>query len=564
MCGIFGIYDKRKTYTEAEIRKSTQTLTHRGPDDEGYLIQPPVFFGHRRLSIIDVATGHQPISNEDNSIWITFNGEIYNYAKLRQELIKSGHKFKTNSDTETLIHLYEEFGEGFIERLRGMFSFALWDSKEDKIILARDRLGQKPLFYSFENGRLIFASEMKAILSTPGFQKSINNEALMLYLSYQYVPAPYSIFNEISKLEPAHYLVIQNGEFKKYERYWKPEFSPKTDLTFKEASEQLVTLTKEAVQLRMISEVPLGAFLSGGIDSSIIVALMSELSDRPVKTFSIGFNEPGYDELNYARMIAERYKTEHHEFVVTPNAEEIFDDLVYYYNEPYADSSAIPTYYVSKLTREYVTVALNGDGGDESFGGYRRYVAAGLYDKLYSYPQFIRSIMMLFGKVLPTSKERGSRLSRTKKFFNLMKKQPQDAYKYLVAHFNDDMLKNLLQKKYFTNTLKEFTSSTLNRHYEDIDIGIEFIERTMYTDQMTYLPNDLLVKVDIAGMIHSLECRSPFLDHKVLEFAAKITLRYSDFKGKIGSVIYRNNLESLNRHIIVEKEKSEVFEPYNL
>ncbi|MDD3627381.1 MAG: asparagine synthase (glutamine-hydrolyzing) [bacterium] len=563
MCGIFGIIDYNKNYSREIIKAAADTLKHRGPDDEGYLISPPAFLGHRRLSIIDLQTGHQPISNEDGTITIIFNGEIYNFSDLVKDLREKGHNFKTSSDTEAIIHLYEEKGEEFLTYLRGMFSLAIWDAKKERLILARDRMGQKPLYYSLSQGRIVFASEMKAILTLPDFQKSIDTDALSLYLSLQYVPAPLTIFTEIQKLEPAHYLIYEKGELKKISRYWQARFFPKTEISFNDASEKLVELTRESVRLRMISDVPLGAFLSGGIDSSIIVALMSEFSDRPVKTFTIGFNEPGYDEVNYAKMIADKYKTDHHEFIVTPNAADIFEDLVYFYNEPYADSSAIPTYYVSKLTREHVTVALNGDGGDESFGGYRRYVAARLFDRISNYPDFIRNSLILFGKLLPESKERGTRLSRMKKFLELMKSNPFNSYRNLINHFTDEMLSELLNPEIFMKKpLNDFLFMFLFKYFEDLDADLNFIDKVIYIDQMTYLPNDLLVKVDIAGMMNSLECRSPFLDHNIVEFAAGLPTEFK-VKGNQKKRILKHAFKKYLPPEILNRSKMGIGVPIN-
>ncbi|HDS09541.1 MAG TPA: asparagine synthase (glutamine-hydrolyzing) [Firmicutes bacterium] len=563
MCGIFGIIDYNRNYSRETLKKAADTLVHRGPDDEGYLISPPAFFGHRRLSIIDLQTGHQPIFNEDESICILFNGEIYNFHELDFELKSKGHVFKSKSDTETIIHLYEEKGEDFINYLRGMFSLALWDSKEEKLILARDRMGQKPLFYLLGHGKIIFSSELKAILTLPEISREIDTDSLLLYLSLQYVPAPLSIFKDIQKLEPANYLVFQNGELKSLKRYWHPVFYPKSDISFNDACSNLLTLTKESVRLRLISDVPLGAFLSGGIDSGIIVALMSELSGSPVKTFSIGFNEPGYDEVNYARLIADRYKTEHHEFIVTPNAAEIFEDLVYYYNEPFADSSAIPTYYVSKLTREHVTVALNGDGGDESFGGYRRYVAARLFERFSGYPDFVRDAMISFGRIIPVSKERGTGLSRVKRFLELMKKDPFNSYRELMNHFSDDMLSKLLKPEFLNKkALTDFLYISLFKYLEDLDPEADFIDKVMYLDQMTYLPNDLLVKVDIAGMMNSLECRSPFLDHKIVEFAASLPAEFK-IKGNCKKRILKHTFREYLPPEIINRGKMGFGVPIN-
>ncbi|MCD5401370.1 asparagine synthase (glutamine-hydrolyzing), partial [candidate division NPL-UPA2 bacterium] len=387
MCGICGIVDfKGEPVAEEVLRRMGEVLRHRGPDDEGMYInakcQMPnakcqIGLGHRRLSIIDLDTGHQPMSNEDGTVWIVFNGEIYNFQDLRPDLEKKGHKFFSRSDTEVIIHLYEEFGSDCLKFLRGMFALAIWDEKRERLFLARDRVGQKPLCYTESNDQLIFASELKAILQVPDVPREVNLEAVHHYLTYQYVPAPLTMFKGIKKLPPAHFLIWEKGQVR-IERYWKLSFRPGIIKSEEDCQERLGALFEEAVKLRLVSDVPLGAFLSGGIDSTAVVGMMSRLSNRAVKTFSIGFKEKAYNELKFARIAAEYFKTEHHEFIVRPEALKILPKLIWHYNEPFADSSAIPTYYVAERTREYVTVVLNGDGGDESFAGYPRYRAVKL------------------------------------------------------------------------------------------------------------------------------------------------------------------------------------------
>ncbi len=395
MCGICGIIDytgSDKVNAQA-IQRMCVAMKHRGPDNEGTYINknsPRVGLGHRRLSIIDLSSvGHQPMSNEAGSVYMIFNGEVYNFQDLRIELIKKGHIFKSNTDTETVIHLYEEYDEDCVKYLRGMFAFAIWDSEKQALFLARDRVGKKPLLYSHTNGVFSFASEFLALLESEQVKKQINYEAINCYLTFGYIPAPLTIYKEIFKLLPAHYLILKDNKIT-IKQYWQLDYSKKIDISEDEAAEEILRLLKEAVKIRLYSDVPLGAFLSGGIDSSTVVALMSQLSGKKVKTFSIGFEESDYNELKYARNIAKRFDTEHNEFIVKPKASEILPLLVERYGEPYADSSCIPTYYVSQQTRRYVTVALNGDGGDELFAGYERYQGMLLAEAFNRMPELFR------------------------------------------------------------------------------------------------------------------------------------------------------------------------------
>ncbi|HWA98650.1 MAG TPA: asparagine synthase (glutamine-hydrolyzing), partial [Pirellulales bacterium] len=380
MCGIAGIVDLRQVAPpRADLERLCRALAHRGPDDEGFYASGPVALGQRRLSIIDLASGKQPLSNEDGRVWITFNGEIYNFHELRDQLEARGHRFATHSDTEAIVHAYEEYGPSCVEHLRGMFAFAIWDENQQTLFLARDRVGKKPLFYALADGVFVFASELQALVTHPAVRRTLDPTAIDDYLTYGYIPAPKSVFVGVRKLEPAHHLTLNlrhpSDPLGQPQRYWRLEYRPKLHVTDAEASEQLLEVLNEAIRLRMIADVPLGALLSGGVDSSVVVALMSRMSSQPVKTFSIGFDDRAFNELPYARRVAERYGTDHHELIVHPQATEVLPTLVRHYGEPYADSSAIPSYYVAQITRQHVTVALNGDGGDEAFAGYQRYYA---------------------------------------------------------------------------------------------------------------------------------------------------------------------------------------------
>ncbi|RKY32726.1 MAG: asparagine synthase (glutamine-hydrolyzing) [Candidatus Omnitrophota bacterium] len=530
MCGICGIIDfnRKSTVDAGRIRSMCDEMKHRGPDGEGIYVENSdvsVGLGHRRLSIIDLTkAASQPMSNEDSTLWFVFNGEIYNYRELRQELIGKGHKFKSASDSETLIHLYEEMGEDCIESIRGMFAFAIWDAKKQILFLARDRIGKKPLLYSFNNGVFCFASEFSALLKSGLIKKDINLNAINSYLSYGYIPAPFTIYRSVYKLLPAHTLILKKNQIQTRE-FWQLNYAKKINISEKEAEVEILRRLKEAVGLRLYSDVALGAFLSGGIDSSSVVALMSELSSEKVKTFSIGFEEKEYSELKYAKNIARKFNTEHHEFIVKPKALEVLPLLVERYGEPYADSSCIPTYYVAQQTKRYVTVALNGDGGDELFAGYERYqgmVAAQLYKSL---PKVIKMIISGSCRCLPDSINPKNRFRNIKRFMEAADLKTQYRYFRWMGIF-DDSLKNSLYSDNFSNKLDKLGPYQYLLDCFDKNENLDFLDKLLLIDATTVLPNDYLVKVDIAGMSNSLEGRSPFLDHKFMEFAASLPAEY--------------------------------------
>src|SRR6266576_3005751 len=394
MCGIVGIVrGDGHDVDRALLTRMADAIRHRGPDDDGFYLNGPVGLAMRRLAIIDLKSGQQPIHNQDRTAWIVFNGEIYNYRELREHLEKLGHKFYTDSDTEAIVHAYDQYGTDCPKYLRGMFAFAIWDERTQSLFLARDRVGKKPLLYAQLDGELVFGSEFTALLEHPRISRDVDFEAIHHYLSFICVPAPLTAYRAIRKLEPGHWLLWRGGEIKT-ERYWELDFSKKLSIDEEEAGERVVELLRDAVRVRLMSEVPLGAFLSGGIDSSAVVALMAQESSEKIKTFSIGFDEQDFSELHHARRVAEHVGADHHEFIVRPDAMQILPTLVEHYGEPFADSSAIPSYYVSKETRKHVTVALNGDGGDESFAGYERYVAMGLAEKYLRIPKFLRETII--------------------------------------------------------------------------------------------------------------------------------------------------------------------------
>ncbi len=519
----------------------TDVLRHRGPDDSGthisdfklraaYGAVPGVALGHRRLSVIDVAGGHQPLSNEDGTIWIVFNGEIYNHHALRQRLEGAGHVFRTHSDTEVIVHLYEDEGLGFLHHLNGMFALAIWDERQRRLVVARDRLGKKPLYYRREPQRLLFASELKSLLQVPGVERQVDPQALDEYLTYQYVPHPRTIFRGLCKLPPGHYGLYVDGRWMT-QRYWSPDFNAQSSLPLGEAVEQVRELLTSAVQMRLEAEVPLGVFLSGGIDSALIVGLMQQLSSQPVKTFTIGFPQPEFDETAAARAVANRLGTEHHEFRVEPQGAEVLEKLAWHYDEPFGDSSAVPTYYVSKLTRQHVTVALSGDGGDELFAGYQRYRAVELaawYDRL---PRAMRRALTApdWGRISLKGSQR-SRLRRAGRLLEALSFGPQRRYLEWVCVFNEARRASLYSDEF----LEQLPNSD-PYHFLDDAFGRcsrrDPVTQASLVDLVTYLPCDLMTKVDIASMAHGLECRAPLLDYRLVELAASLPI---DYKLRLG------------------------------
>jgi len=524
MCGITGkIYLNDKTVSEQDILIMNEKILHRGPDDGGVYISPDqkVGLGHRRLSIIDLSPlGHQPMRYLDR-YEIVFNGEIYNFQEKKIELEKDGYIFKSKSDTEVIMVLYDKFGKECLTHLRGMFAFTIYDEQEKTVFCARDRVGKKPFKYYLDENVFIFGSELKAILTQKEYKKEPDYIAIHHYLTLQYCPAPLTGFKDLKKLEPAHYLFVDLKTKKvEKERYWKLDYSQKLNLSEDEWKKRIMQKLEEAVKLRMISDVPLGAFLSGGIDSSAIVALMSKFSKTPVKTFSIGFEEEKYNELKYAKIVAKKFKTDHKEFIVKPDAIKMLPQLVYQYEEPYADSSALPTYYVSKMTREYVTVALNGDGGDENFAGYGRYSVQKfgiLYNK---FIPFHKKIILPIVKFLATL-VKNTFFDRAYIFANTLSQKYNYRYINYIRYFSNE-----LKEKIYTDNFKEKTKNIDS--YKIVadkfnEAGTkDKMDQCLYADFSTYLHDDLMAKVDIDSMAVALEGRSPFLDYEMLELTAKI------------------------------------------
>ncbi|MGB8511140.1 MAG: asparagine synthase (glutamine-hydrolyzing) [Pyrinomonadaceae bacterium] len=521
MCGIVGIVHRDEHAVDGELlSRMNEAIHHRGPDEDGFYLNGRVGLAMRRLAIIDLAGGQQPIHNQDRTAWIVFNGEIYNYRELRESLEKLGHTFYTDCDTEIIVHLYERYGADCPKHLRGMFAFAIWDESKGELFIARDRVGKKPLLYAHVNGKFIFGSEFSALLQHPDVSRDVDREAIHHYLSFMCVPAPMTAYRSIRKLEPGHHLRLTRDGDVKIERYWQPDFSRKTKMSEEEAGERAIEVLREAVRVRLMSEVPLGAFLSGGIDSSTVVALMSEESSEPVKTFSIGFEEQDYSELHHARRIADHVGADHHEFIVRPDAMEVLPTLVEHYGEPYADSSAIPTYYVARETRRHVTVALNGDGGDECFAGYERYAAMRLSERYRKLPGMLREgVIRQMAEMLPSSELRRGRVRSLQRFLRSASLPPVDRYLRWVSVLDPGAKTALYSDDFLRETADSDVRQWLAPWFAQAN-GAGVVDASLLTDTMTYLPNDLLVKVDIASMAVSLEARSPFLDHHVIEFAA--------------------------------------------
>src|SRR5215468_2035924 len=523
MCGIVGISGPELVGNTAAARdliaRMCGVIEHRGPDEEGHYNDLGVAMGMRRLSIIDLATGRQPISNEDGTIWIVFNGEIYNYRELRGLLLSRGHKLRTQTDTETIAHLYEDEGERCVERLRGMFAFAIWDRRERRLFLARDRVGEKPLHYALAGGTLVFGSEIKSVLQHPGVKREVDLRAISDFLSFGYVPDPATAFIGVSKLPPGHTLTFKDG-LVSVRRYWDFDCSGNSAAPGRREPapteefyvERLRELIAESVRVRLESEVPLGAFLSGGIDSSVVVAMMAR--EMKVKTFSIGFSDAGFDELRYARIAARHFGADHHEFVVTPDICRLVNEIVWHHDEPFADVSSVPTYVVSKMARESVTVALSGDGGDEVFAGYERYVVDRRRRRYGRIPAFLRRALLRASRNLP-------RGAYGKRFLRSVALEPAARYVDSVTYFDRDAQLNLFSEDARRSLAGYDPAESFERMFA-APAARSRLERLLYLDSKTYLPGDILVKVDRMSMANSLEMRAPLLDHRLIEFAQTI------------------------------------------
>lgn len=556
MCGICGVYayDQRLEINPSILKQMCDTIIHRGPDDDGYYHNGSVSLGSRRLSIIDLQYGRQPMTNEDQSIWLVYNGEIYNYPDLRARLIAKGHTIRTQSDTEVIIHAYEEYGEACASEFNGMFAFALWDENKQQLLIARDRLGIKPLFYTNQGGRFIFGSELKALLAAPGIELELNPAAVDQFLTLEYIPAPHTIYKNIYKLLPAHYMTVKNGHIR-MASYWEIPQEPICQP--EEVCVEIVRdLLQEAVRMQMISDVPVGAFLSGGIDSSAVVALMAQASNEQIRTFAIGFEDNSYNEIDYARRIAAKFHTSHHEEIIQPDMIQLIDQLIAQFDEPFADSSIFPTYLVSKMASQQVKVVLSGDGGDEVFGGYDTYLAHRLEHYYYRFiPRTLR--MQTFPAIMDRIPPRPSK----KGWINKAKRMVEGgSYAPTLRHarwmvFMTDTFRDHLYRPDFGHAING--SSTVQAFYEQVfeqAHKLDFIAQSQFADIKTYMVDDILVKVDRMSMATSLEVRVPLLDHRLIEFALNLPdpmrIRFRRTK-----VIFRKAMQHILPPEIIEKHK---------
>jgi len=546
VCGIAGQFDgtARREIDRGLLERMNESLFHRGPDAGGLHLEPGLGLAHRRLSIIDLSTGQQPLYNEDGSVVVVFNGEIYNFQELVKELAACGHRFRTHSDTEVIVHGWEQWGEACVKRFRGMFAFALWDRNRETLFLARDRLGVKPLYYArLPGGPWIFGSELKALLVHPGLPREIDPPAVEDYFAYGYVPEPRSIFRGVLKLPPGCTLTLRRGQpAPEPVEYWDVPFKTAGTPSEQDAREELIHRLRESVEFRLISDVPLGAFLSGGVDSSAVVAMMSGLAADPVVTCSISFGDPAYNESAYARTVAERYRTQHHVEQVDPDDFSLVDRLATMYDEPYADSSAIPTYRVCELARKTVTVALSGDGGDESFGGYRRY-------RWHVNEERVRSLLPrrlrrpVFGLLSRLYPEAGwaPRMFRAKSTLEALARDSLQAYSHSVSFLNDGMRREIFSER-FRRELQGYTAVEVLRRHAARAPSNHPLSLVQYLDLKTYLVGDINTKVDRASMAHSLEVREPLMDHPLVEWLSSLPPDFKLRNGE-GKVLLKKALE---------------------
>ena len=558
MCGIVGIFDMRqmRDIDLQLLTRMNETQHHRGPVEGGVHREPGIGFGHRRLSIIDLSSGQQPLFNEDHSVVVVFNGEIYNFVALMEELTKLGHTFRTRCDTEVIVHAWEEWGEACVQRFRGMFAFSLWDRNRKTMFLARDRLGIKPMYCAqLADGMFLFGSELKALTSIPGLSRELDPCAVEEYFAYGYVPEPRTIFKNAFKLEPGHTLTLKvGGLLPAQKKFWDVPFKPLAPMSAEDAEQELIVKMRDAVQSHMVADVPLGAFLSGGVDSSAVVAMMAGMTSEPVNTCSIGFNDQAYDESVYAAEVAKQYGTSHYRETVDKDDYGLIDTLAQLYDEPYADSSAIPTYRVCELARKRVTVALSGDGGDENFAGYRRYRYAMAEERVRSaLPASLRKPMFGFlGNVYPKA-DWAPRMFRAKTTFEALARDLVDGYFHGVSVMPDRVRAQLFSDK-FKRSLQGYGAIEVMRRHAANSPTDDPLSLIQYVDMKTWLPGDILTKVDRASMAHALEVRVPLLDHEFVEWASGVPAAMK-LRGQEGKYILKKSLEPYLSHDILYRDK---------
>ena len=558
MCGIAGILDTRgqRDIDRDLLGRMNQSQFHRGPDEGGQHFEPGLGLAHRRLSIIDLSSGQQPMYNDDKNVCVVFNGEIYNFPILRKELEAKGYVFKSHCDTEVIVHGWSAWGEACVDKFRGMFAFAIWDKKQRSLFLARDRLGIKPLFYSLlPDGQFVFGSELKVLKCHPDLPTKMNPQAVEDYFALGYIPEPKTIYQGVYKLDPGHTLTVSQGQSElRTNEYWDIPFTPVSYSSEQELEEELINRLREAVDIRMVAEVPLGAFLSGGVDSSAVVAMMAGLQKEPVNTCSIGFDVKGYDESVYAQEVAEQFNTGHHVDIVDPNDFDLIDELAGLYDEPFADSSALPTYRVCQLAKQRVTVALSGDGGDEHFAGYRRYRWHMNEEKLRGlFPDSIRQPLFgLAGKLYPKLGW-APRVFRAKTTFQSMARNPIEGYFHNFSTLIDEQREQLFSDS-FKRELQGYKASEVFHHYAAKAPTDDPLSVVQYIDMKTYLTGDILTKVDRASMAHSLEVRVPLLDHKFVEWVSGLPSSMK-LKGQQGKAIFKSSLEPHLSNNILYRDK---------
>ena len=558
MCGITGIFDTldKSEISRELLHRMNETQFHRGPDEGGLHLEPGVGLGHRRLSIIDLSSGQQPLFNEDHSVVVVFNGEIYNFQELVPELEALGHVFRTHSDTEVIVHAWEAWGEACVARFRGMFAFALWDRNQETLFVVRDRFGVKPLYYAFlDTGEFIFGSELKSLMKHPCLTRDIDPMAVEEYFAYGYVPEPRTIFKRACKLPPGFTLTLKRGQPRALpKQYWDMPFTPVAVKDEASAMDELVERMKESIRLRMIADVPLGAFLSGGVDSSAVVAMMATQSSTPVNTCSIGFDDPAFNEIEYAQQVADRYHTHHHVETVASNDFGLVDKLAKVYDEPYADSSALPTYRVCELARKHVKVALSGDGGDEHFAGYRRY-------RWFRYEERMRSVMPLMlrrplfgalGKLYPKA-DWAPKVFRAKTTFEALSRDTVEGYFHGVSLLSDVQRQQLFSPS-FKRELQGYEAVEVLRRHAAVAPTDDPLSLVQYLDMKTYLVGDILTKVDRASMAHGLEVREPLLDHELTEWISGLPIDLK-LRGSEGKYLLKKSMEPYLPHAVLYRKK---------
>lgn len=558
MCGITGIFDTqgKQSINRDLLSRMNDSQTHRGPDQDGLHIEAGVGLGHRRLSIIDLSSGKQPLYNEDETVVVVYNGEIYNFQELAQELQAAGHTFRTRCDTEVIVHAWEQWGADCVQRFRGMFAFAIWDRNQDILFMARDRVGIKPFYYSLlANGQLLFASELKALMVHPELDQTIDVHAVEDYFAYGYVPEPKTIFQNTFKLSPGHTLTVRRGQkIPAQQEYWDVPFQLSPSIGEQQASEELIRHLREAVNIRLIAEVPLGAFLSGGVDSSAVVAMMAEINNSAVNTCSISFGDPAFNEASYAQQVAQQYQTQHRVEQVDPDDFDLVAKLGQLYDEPYADSSAMPTYRLCELARKNVTVALSGDGGDENFAGYRRY-------RWHHYEERVRSLMPLglrrplfgmMGNVYPKA-DWAPKIFRAKTTFEALARDTSQGYLHSVSLLSDVQRKQLFSTQ-LKRELQDYNAVEVMRHHANRAPTDHPLSLVQYLDFKTYLVGDILTKVDRASMAHSLEVRVPLLDHKFVEWISSLPPKLK-LQGTEGKYIFKKSLQPYLSEDILYRKK---------